>query len=107
MFKGMYEGKTFGGIVNDSYVPQQKRYSGKENDVDPIRITALRYVVSVGQVSISMIQRRFGVGYNHAGRIIEWMEQMGYVSAFDGAKTRKVLITKEELIEKYGDETEE
>lgn len=49
-----------------------------------------------------MIQRKCSVGYNKAGKIIEWMEDMGYISAFDGAKARKVLITKEEFESKYG-----
>jgi S-DNA-T family DNA segregation ATPase FtsK/SpoIIIE len=44
-----------------------------------------------------MIQRKCSVGYNKAGKIVEWMEDMGYISSFDGAKARKVLITKEEF----------
>ena len=39
---------------------------------------------------------------NKAGKIVEWMEDMGYISSFDGAKARKVLITKEEFESKYG-----
>ena len=50
-----------------------------------------------------MIQRRCSVGYPKAGKIIEWMENMGYISAFDGAKARKVLLTPEEFESKYGD----
>ena len=56
----------------------------------------------MGQASISLIQRKCGVGYNHAGKIIEWMEAMGYISAFEGAKARTVLLTKEEFEAKYG-----
>lgn len=65
-------------------------------------IKALAIVVKVGQASISLIQRKCGVGYNHAGKIIEWMEAMGYISAFEGAKARTVLLTKEEFEAKYG-----
>ena len=49
-----------------------------------------------------MIQRKCGAGYNRAGKIIEWMEDMSYISPFDGAKARKVLISKEEFESKYG-----
>ena len=50
-----------------------------------------------------MIQRKCGVGFNKAGKIVDWMETMGYISPFEGAtKPRKVLITKEEFEEKYG-----
>ena len=75
---------------------------GDKSDVDPMYIEALRYVILSGSASISMIQRKCSAGYNRAGRIIEWMEEMGYISAFDGAKARKVLITKEEFESMYG-----
>ena len=65
-------------------------------------IRALAVVVKLGQASISLIQRKCGVGYNHAGKIIEWMEAMKYISAFEGSKARTVLLTKEEFEEKYG-----
>ena len=76
---------------------------GGDDSVEAVYIDALRYVVGIGQASISMIQRRCGVGYPKAGKIIEWMENMGYISAFDGAKARKVLLTQEEFESKYGD----
>ena len=76
---------------------------GDDDSVEAVYIEALRYVVEIGQASISMIQRRCSVGYPKAGKIIEWMENMGYISAFDGARARKVLLTKEEFESKYGD----
>ncbi|MBQ8395198.1 MAG: DNA translocase FtsK [Clostridia bacterium] len=75
---------------------------GNKDEVDPMYIEALRYVILSGSASISMIQRKCSAGYNRAGKIIEWMEDMGYISPFDGAKARKVLITKEEFESKYG-----
>ena len=77
---------------------------GDDGAVDPLYIRALKIVVDLGQASISLIQRKCSVGYNHAGKIIEWMDLMGYISPFDGkAKARSVLLTKEEFQEKYGD----
>ena len=76
---------------------------GGDDSVEGVYIEALRYVVSIGQASISMIQRKCSVGYPKAGKIVEWMENMGYISAFDGAKSRKVLLTQEEFDAKYGD----
>jgi S-DNA-T family DNA segregation ATPase FtsK/SpoIIIE len=73
-----------------------------EKEIDPMYIEALRYVILSGSASISMIQRKCSAGYNRAGKIVEWMEDMGYISPFDGAKARKVLITKEQFEEKYG-----
>lgn len=74
-----------------------------DDEVEAVYIDALRYVVSIGTASISMIQRRCSVGYPKAGKIIEWMENMGYISAFEGAKSRKVLLSKEDFEAKYGD----
>ena len=75
-----------------------------DDSVDPQYIKALAIVVKLGQASISLIQRKCSVGYNHAGKIIEWMELMGYISAFDGkAKARTVLLSKEDFEAKYGD----
>ncbi len=73
-----------------------------DGEIDPMYIEALRFVIQTNSASISMIQRKCSAGYNRAGKIIEWMEDMGYISPFDGAKARKVLITKEEFESKYG-----
>ena len=76
---------------------------GDGGTVGPEYIKALAIVVKLGSASISLIQRKCAVGYNHAGKIIEWMELMGYISPFDGkAKARTVLLTKEEFESKYG-----
>ncbi|MBO5046519.1 MAG: hypothetical protein J6C93_06575 [Clostridia bacterium] len=87
---------------------QTAESSGAASDADgsaadPQYIKALGIVVKLGQASISLIQRKCSVGYNHAGKIIEWMEVMGYISPFDGkAKARTVLLTPEEYESKYG-----
>ena len=74
-----------------------------EGGTQDVYINALAIVVKLGQASISLIQRKCAVGYNRAGKIIEWMESMGYISEFDGkAKARTVLLTQEEFDEKYG-----
>lgn len=73
-----------------------------ENNVEQVYIDALKFVILNGNASISMIQRKFSAGFNKAGKIIEWMEEMGYISPYDGAKARKVLITQEDFEKKYG-----
>jgi S-DNA-T family DNA segregation ATPase FtsK/SpoIIIE len=74
----------------------------KPKTIDELHVEALRFVVKTNTASISAIQRKLNVGYNRAGKIIEWMEDMGYISPFDGAKARKVLITKEQFEALYG-----
>ena len=52
---------------------------------------AVEFVANRGEASISMVQRRFRIGYNRAARIIERMEQEGIVGPSDGVKPREVL----------------
>lgn len=58
---------------------------------------ALEYAIECKQITITAIQRRFAIRYARAARLIWQMEQRGYVSAFDGIRPRKVLITAEQL----------
>ncbi len=68
--------------------------SGYEDEYDEKYDEAVAFVTEVGQASISMIQRRFRIGYNRAARIVEKMEEDGIVSPSDGVKPRKVLVPK-------------
>ena len=89
-------------FINNSRPAGDSSLDAGEEGVEGVYVEALRFVILSGSASISMIQRKCSVGYNKAGKIIEWMEEMGYISTFDGAKARKVLITKEEFESKYG-----
>ena len=53
---------------------------------------AARLIVSNQQGSTSLIQRKFSIGYNRAGRIMDQLEAVGIVSSQDGSKPRQVLI---------------
>ena len=55
---------------------------------------AVAFVADIGQASISLIQRRFRIGYNRAARIVEKMEEEGVVGPSDGVKPREVLVKK-------------
>ncbi len=74
----------------------------EDDSADPLYIKALAIAIKEGEVSISFIQRKCCVGYNHAGKIIEWMEHMGYITPFEGSKGRRVLMTRKQFIKKYG-----
>ena len=76
--------------------------SSPENEYDPVYDEALEFVTGKGSASISLIQRRFRIGYNRAARIIEQMEREGIIGPADTAgKPRKVLVSS------YGAEMEE
>ena len=61
---------------------------------------AARLVVSTQQGSTSSIQRRFSIGYNRAGRIMDQLEAAGIVGPFTGSKARDVLVADEYTLEK-------
>ncbi len=97
-----YFDETATAFINNTRAGGDASLDAGEEGVEGVYVEALRYVILSGSASISMIQRKCSVGYNKAGKIIEWMEEMGYISTFDGAKARKVLISKEEFESKYG-----
>ena len=74
-----------------------------DNEVDSLLPEALKHVIETKQASISKLQRRFGIGFSRAGRIIDQMERLRYVSPADGSKPRTVYITMEEYIQIYGE----
>lgn len=63
--------------------------------LDPFFEEAAHAVVLSQQGSTSMIQRRFSIGYNRAGRLMDQLEQVGVVGAAQGSKPREVLIQDE------------
>ncbi|HHV59935.1 MAG TPA: DNA translocase FtsK [Clostridiaceae bacterium] len=70
-----------------------------DDDADELLPEVIEMVVDAGQASVSMVQRRFRVGYARAARIIDQMQQRGIVGGFEGSKPRQVLITKQQLQE--------
>jgi len=68
---------------------------GDFSSLDPFFEEAARAIVLSQQGSTSMIQRRFAIGYNRAGRLMDQLEQAGVVGAAQGSKPRDVLITDE------------
>ena len=70
--------------------------SGSEGYEDELLPKAMEIAFEKNIISTSTIQRRLRLGYARAGRIIDEMEALGYVSGADGSKPRKVLITQDE-----------
>ena len=78
---------------------------GEGKQEDELLGEAVRIVLDSGQASISMIQRKLRVGYARAARLVDMMEEEGYVSGFDGSKPRKVLIKRAQWEAIFGDGT--
>ncbi|WP_304459781.1 DNA translocase FtsK, partial [Alicyclobacillus sendaiensis] len=68
-------------------------------ELDSLFMDAVDLVVDMGQASVSLLQRRFRIGYSRAARIVDQMEQSGIVGPYEGSKPREVLITKEQWLQ--------
>ncbi len=68
-----------------------------------LMLRVLKMGIEAGQVSISMVQRKFNVGYARAGKIIDELERLTLISPFDGSKPRQVLIGMDEFERRFGD----
>ena len=69
-----------------------------KKSLDPFFEEAAHAIVVSQQGSTSMIQRRFSIGYNRAGRLMDQLEAAGIVGAQLGSKPRDVLITDENTL---------
>ncbi len=95
-----YDEEAFNAINNPGK-PNGK--GGDGADFDPLLPQALKICIDVGVASTTMIQRKLSVGYPKAARLIDQMEQRGYISSADGAKQRTVYTSIEEFYQIFGD----
>lgn len=83
--------------------PEDKQAAQEEPEIDEdaaLIDQAIEVVVAAGQASTSNLQRRLRLGYGRAARIMDELEKMGVIGPYEGAKPRKVLISKEQWNER-------
>ena len=95
--------------INEECKPQIEEVSGKaggaeigEDNAPDEYVNSLRLAVQMGNISISMLQRKFSFGFPKAGKIVDWMERNGYIVTSQTGKQKQVVMTKEQFEEKYG-----
>ncbi|MDE6427300.1 MAG: DNA translocase FtsK [Ruminococcus sp.] len=108
--KSQVEGEYDDNIIQavENFVPQTKGSSNSNDDYSSGALLtdedfiekAIELAVNNGQISTSTIQRKLKLGYARAGRIMDELEEMGIVGAKDGAKPRKVLMSKMQFDER-------
>ena len=76
-------------------------YSKDDENVDELFDDAARIVILAQQASVSLLQRKLGVGYARAGKLIDSLEQYGIIGPHQGSKARDVLFTVEEFEARY------
>jgi S-DNA-T family DNA segregation ATPase FtsK/SpoIIIE len=95
-------------IIQDGYYPKLgeehvkiiQAEKEKPTEVDPLFIEAAKLVFRHQVASVSLLQRRLGIGYARAGRIIDQLESANLVEPFQGSKSRKVLVEREDVFNK-------
>ncbi|MDO8525757.1 MAG: DNA translocase FtsK [Candidatus Omnitrophota bacterium] len=80
----------------------QKKSSFKKFDKDEVYDEAVKLILESRQASVSVLQRRLGLGYTRAARLIDMMEDEGLVGPYQGSKPRDILVSIEEHKAKDG-----
>ncbi len=76
--------------------------SGNDHDPgdnDELLPRAIEIAVDTGKISASYLQRRLKIGFSRAARIVDQMEERGWIGPQDGSKPREVLLSKEDYLE--------
>jgi S-DNA-T family DNA segregation ATPase FtsK/SpoIIIE len=71
--------------------------SGVSDVQDDLFEEACRFIMTQGSASTSLLQRKFHIGYNRAARLMDLIEQHGFISEQNGSKARSVLITEDDI----------
>jgi len=79
----------------EAMMPKEEEVTTIDSD-DSLFEEVVQFILTQETASTSMIQRRFRIGYNRAARLIDSLEQAGYVGPSEGSKPRKVLINQPE-----------
>jgi S-DNA-T family DNA segregation ATPase FtsK/SpoIIIE len=77
----------------------------QERKLDPLFARSARAVAAEGGASVSLIQRKFNVGYSRAGRIVDQLADHRVIGGYQGSKSREVMMNLpdvDELLEKLG-----
>ncbi|MFA5146361.1 MAG: DNA translocase FtsK [Candidatus Omnitrophota bacterium] len=86
----------------EGILENEKKGSFKKFDKDEVYEEAVKLILETRQASVSVLQRRLGLGYTRAARLIDMMEDEGIVGPYQGSKPRDILISIEEYQTKSG-----
>ncbi len=81
---------------HEGILQEQEKRMGASSSKDELYEEAVRTVLETRHASVSVLQRRFGLGYSRAARLIDMMEQDGIVGPYRGSKPREILVDASE-----------
>ena len=92
-------------ILEEGAGTEWERGETAERKLDPLFARAARAVASEGAASVSLVQRKFNVGYSRAGRIVDQLAENHVVGGYQGSKSREVMMNLpdvDDLLERLG-----
>ena len=92
-------------ILEEGAATEWERGEISERKLDPLFARSARAVAAEGSASVSLVQRKFNVGYSRAGRIVDQLAEHHVVGSYQGSKSREVLMTLpdvDDLLERLG-----
>jgi DNA segregation ATPase FtsK/SpoIIIE, S-DNA-T family len=92
-------------ILEEGAATEWERGETTERKLDPLFARSARAVAAEGSASVSLVQRKFNVGYSRAGRIVDQLAEHHVVGGYQGSKSREVMMTLpdvDELLERLG-----
>ena len=87
--------------VTSYELPETNKAQEMDNQQDELLEDGVRMIMETGQASVSMLQRKFRIGYTRAARLIDTMEEMQIVGPNNGSKAREILMTSEQVVNRY------
>lgn len=100
----------YDNTVTQEAEKESEKETSDDNDVyrDELLERAVNLVMESGQASVSMLQRRFRIGYTRAARLVDTMEDLKIVGPSMGSKAREILMSPEQAKARYfSDSTDE
>ena len=100
----------YDNTVTQEAEKEAEKETSDDNDVyrDELLERAVNLVMESGQASVSMLQRRFRIGYTRAARLVDTMEDLKIVGPSMGSKAREILMSPEQAKARYfSDSTDE
>jgi len=82
-------------------LPEKNDKIQEAEQEDELLREAAEWILDTKKASVSMLQRRFRIGYTRAGRLMDTLERMGIVGPAEGAKPREIRMTREEAEERF------
>ena len=100
--------KDSGGAEEEAEVPlfeETVSASQTAKFEDDLLEDSVKLVLETGQASVSLLQRKFRIGYTRAARLVDMMEEMQIVTPANGSKPREVIMNSDQVFTRYFQKT--